>query len=79
MELHVGVDLPQCLSECRIEVILDVVIRPTGELSGDECPLVSQFCLDAKEDFFFLEGPLAVVVDTRLELVVPPSWGAAYL
>lgn len=79
MELHVGVDLPQCLSEGRVEVILDVVISSPWEFSGDMCPLVTQFCLDTEEDLFFLEGPFAVVVDTRLELVVPPVWGAAYL
>lgn len=79
VELYVGVDLPQSLPEGGVEVILDVVISSAWEISGDMRPFVTQFCLDAEEDLLLLEGPFAVVVDTGLQLVVPPTWRAPYL
>lgn len=79
VKLHVGVHLPQCLSECRVKVILDVVISPTRKFSRDVSPLVAQLCLNAEEYLFFPQCPLAIVVDTGLELVVPPEWGVDYL
>lgn len=78
MQLDVGINLPQGLPQCRVEVVLDVVVGSTWQFTGNMRPLIPQFGLHAEQHLFFLGGPATVVFDARLELVVPPALIAAY-
>jgi hypothetical protein len=60
------------LLELGVPVVLDVVVRPAGQLGRDDGPPASDGVVEGADDEVLLLG-VAAVLDVRAEVVQPPQ------
>jgi hypothetical protein len=79
MRCNIIIHPPQRLPQRAVKVILDVVVTPTWQCTGDACPLVTVECLKPEEFCLFGGSPLGLAIDGGVELVEPPASARNYL
>lgn len=71
-EPEVLVESAECAPHCRIEVVLDGVVGPSRQFTGDVLPAVAESGVGGEECGLLVGGP-GRLGDGGRELVVPPA------